>query len=239
MSIEHPIKTGARRTGTSLPGNSNDEIHELRQLLARQKLTSAEANHRILNGLQLAVAFLRLEEMRLDDDAARRVLTKAVSRLEAVAYFHRHINKRGNDAVLNLAAYLDDIVPQIEKITGVRCTLDRDPVFVAGRLASDIGVLVNEMVTNAAKHAYGDRSDGNVQISCVRDGADGLTLSVRDHGPGFRPDGDDKGKSLGMLVIHTLVKQHGGRFEVVNDGGAEMRVFLPSAIVSTSADQPL
>jgi two-component sensor histidine kinase len=64
-------------------------------------------------------------------------------------------------------------------------------------------------------------------------------LSVRDHGPGFHAAVEKKNGSLGMLVIHTLVKQHGGRLEVVNDGGAEFRVFLPSAVVSPSADQPL
>jgi two-component system, sensor histidine kinase PdtaS len=229
----------ARDFASGAAPNLSAENEELRRALARRDLALVETNHRILNGLQLAAGFLRLEEMRTPDRAVRNVLASAAGRLDAVARFHRHISRNGNSEMMELAAYLKEIVPQIESLTDTSCALDCDPAFVDARLASDIGILINELVTNAAKHAYDGSARGTVEVACVRDGADGLMLSVRDHGSGFHADIDEKNGSLGMLVIHTLVKQHNGRLEVVNDGGAEFRVFLPSAIVSASAEQPL
>jgi two-component sensor histidine kinase len=139
--------------------------------------------------------------------------------------------------MVNIAAYLDDLVPQIENISGIRCTLDCEPVVVTGKLAADIGILINELVANAAKHAYGGSGEGSVEIRCTRDGTEGLIVSVRDHGPGYHPGSDNGEKSLGMMTVYTLVKQHHGGCEVVNNGGAEFRIYLPLAAVPSSADQ--
>jgi two-component sensor histidine kinase len=219
--------------------NLSAENEKLRRALARRDLALRETNHRVLNGLQLAAGFLRLEEMRAPDRRVRDILASAAGRLDAIARFHRHVTRKENDEMTEIAAYLKEIVPQIESLTDMRCTLDCDPACVDGRLAADIGILINELVTNAAKHAYNGSAQGTVKIACVRDGADGLMLSVRDHGPGFYAAVDEKKGSLGMLVINTLVKQHRGKLEIVNDGGAEFRVFLPSAVISPSAHQPL
>jgi len=192
----------------------------------RTDLSLTEANHRISNGLQLAAAFLRLQELRIQDGEARAALGTAASRIDAVARLHRRIGRTNADGMIDLAAYLDEIVPEIGAATGIHCLLDRDAIRVPPKLANDIGVLVNELVTNAAKHAYGGKH-GIAEITCVKDGADGLMVSARDRGPGMATDNIETMQSLGMTIVRTLVKQNGGRFEIVNAGGTEFRIYFP------------
>jgi two-component sensor histidine kinase len=101
--------------------------------------------------------------------------------------------------------------------------------------AIPFGLIVNELVTNAVKHAQADVESPEVRVG-LRLTGEGAVLLVSDNGPGF-PEGFDpeSGTSLGMELVRSLVSQLRGSIEYSSEGGATLRVVVPPPAASASS----
>ena len=200
-----------------------EELVRLREQLADRDRALAEISHRLYNGLQLITSFLRFESRRLTDGRAKGALESASHRIEAMGHFHRKLGISETRPV-DFAEYLSSFAQEIGASMGLSVKLHTEPTPVDNRTAADLAIVINELMMNAAKHAY-DGRDGAVEITCApNDG--GIRLVVRDFGPGL-PARTDKPHSLGMMLVRSIVKKRGGRLEVENRGGACFVLTLP------------
>lgn len=177
-----------------------------------------EVNHRVANSLQLVSAFVQLQAGALDDGSARAALRDTQRRIEAVAQVHRRLYTSEDVLNVDMAAYLTALVRELEDSWmgpdgPRRLRLAADPIRLDTDRAVSLGVIVNELITNACKYAYAPDEDGEVRIFLTREGEHALRLTVEDDGRGLAPGGVPQGTGLGARVIRAMAESLGARLD--------------------------
>lgn len=216
------------------------DIDDQRQLQERQRLLTQEVGHRVKNSLAIIASLLALQARDAKDDDTSRTLFDAYSRVQTVADVHDHLWRQGERKVTEISAFLGELCLRLGQTTpDHQVTFHGDRVELATDRAVSIGLLVNELVTNALKYAY-PRGGGPVSVSLTR--PDGhLILQVADRGVGL-PQGFDlyaPSASLGMRLIAGTARQLGATLKIEDAGpGARFTVEIPEDGVSPRADGP-
>lgn len=204
----------------------------MRDTLAHQEILTREVSHRVKNSLQLVAGLLGLQARAARDEGVRRALTDAQTRVGTIAQVHDQLWRLNDVRQVDLADFLGDLGRQLQG-TSVehRLVIDAEPIPVSTDRAIPIGLIVNELVTNAFKYAYPEGGGGLVRVTLRRqDGC--LWLDVADRGIGL-PDGFDPAQrrnSLGMRLITNFARQLDATF-VVQPGepGTRFRLAIPLA----------
>lgn len=204
----------------------------LRNALEQQKLLVNEINHRVKNSLQLVASMFSLQATATHDPALAQSLQEAIGRVSAVARIHERLYRTADISTVDLAAYLADICQDLAGLAPhceVLCEA-KGPIAIATDRAVRVALLTTELVTNAARHAYPQGSEGRVLVKLTRCiGSDTVTLSVRDEGVGV-PDNFDtkKGKGLGIRIVEALVTQTGAKLAIrKHEPGSEFVIEIP------------
>lgn len=198
-----------------------------RRAVSRAELMAKEIDHRVMNSLQFVSSLLSMQSRSLDAGEAAHHLQLAASRVAAVAQVHRHFTAEGAD-MTSCIGFLRKLCSDLQSVVAQKIVVVGDEGDVPTTAIQPIGLLVNELVTNAAKHGA-----GLIEVSyTVRE--DVHRLSVCDAGEGL-PAGFDITQartSLGMRVVTVLASQLGGDLSAGsrNDGsGACFTVsFIPT-----------
>lgn len=180
----------------------------LRTALDRQQFLLREVNHRVNNSLQIVATMLHLQSSTAQSVDVRHELHEASSRIAAIARAHQRLYGSDEIATLDLAAYLGEVCGDLQE-TMPGCEIHvsaNEAIEIATDRAIPVALLVNELITNAAKYAY---PDGNCRAWVTLTRKDDATLvSVRDEGVGLPPDFDVKsGKRLGMRLVNAFSSQ--------------------------------
>lgn len=190
-----------------------DAEEALRASNQRLQALLREVNHRVANSLQLVSAFVHLQAGAVADQAARSALQDTQRRIEAIGQVHRRLYTSDDVEAVDMAAYLDSLVRELADswtgAVGARLRLMAEPVRLDTDRAVSLGVIVNELITNACKYAYAPDEDGEVRIILARDGADRLRLTVEDDGRGWTPGEAVHGTGLGARVIRAMADSLG------------------------------
>lgn len=179
-----------------------------RQALAKAKLMAREIDHRVMNSLQFVSGLLTMQSRRADAEDASVQLKEAATRVAAVARVHRNLYSSDTEEV-SCVTFLRRLCADLTEICGVEVEVTGDEGNVPTTWIQPIGLLTNELVTNAAKHGAG-KVAVNYKVDC---GA--RMLSVCDEGEGVPDNFDPRATGgLGMHVIGVLAKQLGGKLAV-------------------------
>lgn len=200
---------------------------ELHQALEIEKLLMTELQHRVKNSLALAAGMLHFERAQAHDSEMRGTLDKVKARILAIGKVHDRLYDGNSPSAVSLDAYLWGLCDDIAANAGIRHTVNADPIIVPSAQAVSLGLIVTELLLNAAKHA-GTGAGTRVEVSARATG-DGLVLTVRDHGHGI-PAGFDVSQSsgLGMRIVSSLVAQLDGRLVAENAGpGTRFTIHIP------------
>ena len=197
---------------------------ECRQRIADLSLALREIDHRTKNNFQLAVGLLEIQGRNSDDEVLRSGLNRAAARLQAIGGAYRNLALSSSDlAAIRLHDYLEDMCERLREgllSPAVLLKLKADPVTVPQEMAVRIGLLVNELVTNAAKHAFPD-GVGIISVSLTQE-QNRLRLTISDDGKGFDPKATVNG--FGARLIAMLTRQLGASVSP-GSGKGTMRSF--------------
>jgi two-component sensor histidine kinase len=188
-----------------------------------------EVHHRVKNNLQAVCSLLHLQSRDVQNREARRTLQESRNRVRAMALVHEKLYRSGNLARVDFAEYIRSLTSSLVRSFGVdsnaiRLHVEIDQVFLSIDYAVPCGLIVNELVHNALKHAFPDRREGEIRISCHQND-EGLVLQISDNGAGIPADPDlGKTNSLGLQLVRTLVEQLDGSIEVSNSAGTDFRI---------------
>ncbi|MBX9796599.1 sensor histidine kinase [Sphingomonas sp.] len=191
--------------------------------IAERDLFLAEFEHRVKNNFATVASLLELQRRRADP-AAAEALSAALNRVESIARAHRYLYRGpAGPGTVEMRDYLGDLCKALGMALtlGNRITLDcqSDSAALPRDRAVSIGLIVNELVTNAAKHAFVGRDNGRIAVS-FRLIADGWTLSVSDDGIGMAStqSGDAAPEGgLGIRLIDAFARQAGGTMAFASD----------------------
>jgi two-component sensor histidine kinase len=185
-------------------------------------------DHRVANSLQLAVDFLLFQQTQLADPTARKALIDAAERLVAVGHLHRFLCAHTGDGEVDLKPFLEELAALIGQSTGLHCLADVESVRISGEMAQQIGLAVNELAINAAKHAYSPGEPGDLLVHAMLEG-ERLCLSVADRGPGLGKTFDiEAATGLGLNILRAITRQLGARLKADDDElGARFTLIVP------------
>jgi two-component system, sensor histidine kinase PdtaS len=181
------------------------------KLIEQQALLSREADHRLLNGLQMIVSLLSLQSRASDNGEVASQLAAAADRVATIGRIHQRLHSYDGVQTLAIKQYLNDLCrdfsmmlssERLERIVVVEGIEIKLPAVTA----IPLGFIATELITNAVKCGT-----GRITVNLEPNPEKGYALSVSNDGPGL-PEGFDTAdrKGLGMRIIRSLVKQIGG-----------------------------
>lgn len=182
----------------------------LERLAAQQAVLLREVNHRVANSLQLISSMIALQARRLTDGEARELLKRAAERVDAVALIHRRLYTSNDVEFVEMDQYLDGLVSEFRRAleqdgSTSRIELQAAPIRVETDRAVSMGLIVNELVTNALKYAYRGREPGAVRIWLQPGAQGGLRLGVEDDGVGYPTEPRQaKGTGVGGMIVAAM-----------------------------------
>lgn len=223
----------AYMTGACLDVTARKRIEEEHNAaLEKHRLLLRELNHRVKNHLTMITAMLSLKAARQADPEVRHEFEKAIQRIHTLAELHARLYRGDGFDAVDMAAYLADICGGLSGAILSEPLVELDCISVPLRLSIDqavpIGLIVNELATNAVKYAFPGGRAGKIVVRLDLDlgaGADGdhATLSVTDNGVGL--DVAEKCVSgIGLTMAKGLAEQIGGALDVACDGGTAYRL---------------
>ncbi|MBB5046483.1 two-component sensor histidine kinase [Rhodopseudomonas rhenobacensis] len=203
---------------------------ELQRALEHQALLTREMSHRVKNSLTSVVGLLRVQARGAVSQDVRDALEDASSRVATIAQVHDHLWRGSRIGFVELTNFMTELCKNLQaNAVGHVLRCDVDPMSISADHAIPLGLMINELVTNAVKYAY---PDGHGVIEVISREIDGhLQLTVVDYGVGLPPgfDIDEPRASLGFKVINGLARQVDGQLKVESSaaGGARFVLDLP------------
>ena len=184
----------------------------LKAALDRHQVLLKEISHRVKNSLQIVSSMLHLQASTAEDDGVIAQLADASSRVSAVGRAYERLAYDGDVENIDLRTYLQAVCADAMNAS-CNCKLHfdgADGIWLYADRAISLALIVNELVTNAVKHAFPNGHEGHIFVRLVRQDANTALVSVRDDGIGLPPDFDlSLSKGLGMRIVAALAKQLG------------------------------
>ncbi|MEG6550622.1 PAS domain S-box protein [Desulfocurvibacter africanus] len=199
--------------------------------LQEKEILLREIHHRVKNNLQIISSLLHLQAATDQSGAHRDLFVESQNRILTMALVHEELYRSDDLASIDLLAYMRKLLDRLLSAMGdrrrIQGMVDGESVALTIDAAIPSGLIVNELVTNSFKHAFGHHAAGRISISVSRSGERAI-LEISDTGRGL-PEGYDfrTAKSLGLQLVVRLVKQLHGSIELVPGAGTHFRLNFP------------
>jgi two-component sensor histidine kinase/Flp pilus assembly protein TadD len=197
------------------------------QLLAlknkQNELLLKEIHHRVKNNLELVKSLIALQSAKLEDSLTKDAMIASQNRVQSMGIIHQKLYQGDNlgsiemkDYFLNLGEGILDTFNAEDKVS-IECAMENLELDVD--TAVPIGLIVNELLTNALKYAFPEETKGNISISLLKPNPETLTLKVSDNGVGKTKGAEVKGTGFGSQLIQLLTQQLNGEMTEDSQNG--------------------
>lgn len=220
--------------------SADDQTQAAVEALRDKDVQLLELQHRVKNNLQMITALIRLEARNVGDHETGTRFDRLAGRVNSLALLYDMLTASGLDQTVDLGAYLSRVasaVMQAHAVEGIRLDLKVDSWDVSINVAMPAGLVVNELLTNALKHAFPDRS-GTITLHSLIDDT-GCRVTIADDGVGF-PEGVTwpKAGKLGAAIARSLSQNARAEFTVESEPGrgTTVRILFPRAAAAPPAE---
>ena len=195
-------------------------LAEQRELLTEKEWMLREIHHRVKNNLQVIGSLLNTQADYSPDPATLSALRESEHRVQAMALVHQHLYQTDRVGWVPLPAYVQELAAHLldafDATTRVRLHLDLAPLALPVTVATPLGLVLNELLINALKHAFGPGQSGALTLTGRVLPPHAYQLSVADDGRGLPADFDPaRAQSLGLTLITGLSHQLDGEFSLL------------------------
>jgi PAS domain S-box-containing protein len=219
-----------------------DRKHAEEKLVAslqEKEVLLREIHHRVKNNLQLISGLLDMTRMRSSDEATNSILTDMMLKIQTMAQIHTRLYESKQFGKISLTGQIRDQIAGLSNIYShkgheISCEIKSQEVFLAVDQAIPCALVVNEILSNAYKHAFKGRKQGTIEISALQENGQ-IRITIRDDGIGIPGDFEvSRSNSLGLKLIRTLVQhQLKGSLTLKSQNGTEISMEFPVIIVGT------
>jgi len=209
-----------------------NERDQLARSLAEKEVLLQEVHHRVKNNLQVVASLLRLQADTFDDQALAGALRESQHRVESMAFIHEQLYESGNLREVDLSKHARLLLSNLFLAYGVDASrisgkVSMEPLVLGVDQAIPSGLILNELVSNALKHAFPRGLCGSIAVEgSVAEKR--VLIAVHDDGVGlpenFRPE---QSRSLGLRIVQILARQLKGTFDFERTNGSTFRVCFP------------
>ncbi len=202
--------------------------------LAEKEILLKEIHHRVKNNLQIIVSLLRLQSGSVDNAQMKEILKESRERVRSMALVHEKLYHTEKLADIDFSEYIRNLVEELSKAYRsdnkvIDINLECESVSLEIDYAVPCGLVVNELISNAMKHAFPDerKEKGNIHIILKKNGNQ-VELEVADNGVGLSSEFNPReADSLGLKLIYILVEdQLGGRVELNLEKGTAFKILF-------------
>ncbi len=179
-----------------------------------------ELNHRVKNNLQLLSSVLSLQSQRIQDTTAKEAMLSGQNRVAAMVLIHRMLQQK-ETLHINVQTYLQELIDTLITVYALEETSPNTTINIAAtnmdvQKAVAVGLITNELVSNAFKHAYKEVADPQLEVQFAM-GEGHYRLMVKDNGPGIHQEAT--GDSFGLQLVHMLASQLKAKLTTDNQHG--------------------
>ncbi|MCK5200402.1 MAG: cache domain-containing protein [Spirochaetales bacterium] len=205
----------------------------LQKSLEEKKILLKEVHHRVKNNMAIISSFLSLQSMKSKDEYVRSLLLSSENRVQSMALIHENLYKSESLKDINVKIYIyellmtlldsygygaDDISTKTE-IT--QCELELDILI-------PLGMLINEIISNALKHAFYNVDSPELSISLIKGKVNEIILTINDNGIGLPEESEiNHNDSIGFMLIDGLAQQINSKMEIRRENGTEFKITIP------------
>lgn len=203
----------------------------MEQSLKEKEVLLKEVHHRVKNNMQVISSILNLQSSYVSDDYALSLLKESQNRIKTMAYIHESLYQNKSFTSVNFSDYIATLTNNIIQSYAVseekvKLILNLEKINLNLDNSIPTGLIVNELITNAIKHAFPSSAKGFINVN-LKSENNTVYLEVKDNGKGFDPDIDFRNtNSLGLQLVSTLIDQIEGdlKFKSEKDKGTEVLI---------------
>ena len=232
----NPIETDEGTMVLSAIVDISDRKHReesIQASLREKDVLLGEIHHRVKNNLQIIHSLLDLQSTNIEDEQVLGLLRESQNRIRSMALIHQTLYESKDFAQVDFRRFLDTLLSTLVSSYGVgsdriSLSIGLSNVRLPINAAIPCGLIVNELVSNALKHAFPGSRAGDISISLAQQGQDQVLLSVSDNGIGIPAGFDiDQATTLGLQLVSLLVDQLGGTLTIKRAGPTRFQLQFP------------
>lgn len=201
----------------------------LQRLVEEKEWLVREIHHRVKNNFHMVMGLLGTQAAYLKSTEAIQAIAESQQRIQAMSLVHQKLYQSENMSAINMADYIHELVDYLKDSLNssrkIRFNLQIEPVKLNVSHCIPLGLLLNEAITNALKHAFPGEKEGTIDITLKKTADDHFLLSVKDNGIGLPVAfNSNKQASMGMKLMRGLSDDIDAGFEVRNNDGTEILI---------------
>ncbi len=205
---------------------------QIQASLYEKEVLLSEIHHRVKNNMAIVSSLLALQANHVTDPAVKVLFMESCKRIKSMALIHEKLYQSQTLAYIEFKSYVSDLVNNIKhsySLSGTLIQIDLDdvePLHMDITMAVPCGLVLNELISNAYKHAFKEQSAGTIKVAFTKNEA-GYWLTVSDNGIGIQADLDiANATTLGMILIDALVSQLKGKIEICRNEGTSFKIMF-------------
>lgn len=203
---------------------------QLKASLNEKEVLLQEVHHRVKNNLQIISSLLNLQAVQAQDDQVVEALQEGQNRVRSMALIHETLYRSGDLSRVDFGKYVRRLAEQLYQTyrmlpDQVTMSVETDEIFLTMETAVPCGLILNELISNALKHAFVDGRLGQIAIRLQNTNDNGYHLTVNDNGIGLPTHINlHNTDTLGLQLVNTLVYQLQGSLAITNEQGTSISV---------------
>jgi two-component sensor histidine kinase len=205
---------------------------KIKQSLDEKEVLLKEVHHRVKNNLQVISSILNLQSSYVKDQGTLNILKESQNRIKSMAFIHESLYQTKDFSSINFSEYVVNLANNLMHSYSnfeneIKLNLDIQNVFLNLDLAIPCGLIINEIVSNALKYAFVEKSqDGEISLTMKSDGKN-LSLQIGDNGIGLPKEIDYRNtESLGLQLVVTLTDQLNGEITLDTTKGTKYTIIF-------------
>lgn len=203
----------------------NSQKEEIERKVKENEIMLRELHHRVKNNLQTIYSMLVIQSRKLKDPEAKAIIEPNIHRIWAMALIHHKLYRDENLTRINLIQYVDELIANVLRTSQntaseIRIIQEIDTETMDADVAISLGLIINELLCNAIKHAFHNTPDPTFNLTIHKISENKFRMVVKDNGPGI-PDRyiADHSNTFGLELIGLLVTQLKGEMKIENKSG--------------------
>ncbi|MCB0736165.1 MAG: sensor histidine kinase, partial [Bacteroidetes bacterium] len=183
-----------------------------------------EIHHRVKNNMQIVSSLMSIQSRSLKDEQSKQVIRESQNRIKSMSLVHESLYQAEDLSQVEIGPFIQKIARSVQqslqaKDQNIQLKLETDQVELNAEQAVPVGIIINELASNAYKHAFAGREDGELRVAFKQEGQF-YKLEVGDDGPAL-PEGFNvsyNGDSIGMALVQSLAEEQLGGSFIISQG---------------------
>lgn len=210
------------------------KLEKVQKQLREKEMMLTEVHHRLKNSLSTITALIEMEFSEIEDEHARQVLQKTCSRIDSMTEVHNLLYNTGLNSKISLDSYIERLAEKIgstmiDPSQNINIEVKADAIKLDTERAMSCGLLLNELMMNAYKHAFKNQPEGNILIKLIQPDTENIILEVSDDGEGVGDKlklGDSD--STGGWLINVLLRRLDADVDIGLENGTTFLIQFPN-----------